>query len=185
MWSLTWKDVLALWVGATWALRPSWSPRIPCGTPDTLTHTHSHTCNSSSVCLCLCLGMRLVLLLMLCDCDWLHWLQAVRVAGVHPITVSQSPGVPHPPPPSKLPGISMCQVGRHLWRWPPTCSLTPIMKVTHPQNVISDPIDYLTINHQMCLIWWPWPTSWPTNCSPNRHTISFPVNVQPNCDNLT
>lgn len=53
-------------------------------------------------------------------CDWLRWLQAVRVAGVHPITVSQSPGVPHPPPPpppllppSKPPSISMCQVGRH------------------------------------------------------------------------
>lgn len=44
-------------------------------------------------------------------CDWLGWLQAVRVAGVHLIIVSQSPGVLHPPTPSKPPSISMCQVG--------------------------------------------------------------------------
>ncbi|KAA8586770.1 hypothetical protein FQN60_000606, partial [Etheostoma spectabile] len=44
---------------------------------------------------------------------------AVRVAGVHPITVSQSPGVPHQPPPSSKPqSISMCQE-TNIYRKPP------------------------------------------------------------------
>lgn len=50
----------------------------------------------------------------------LGWLQAVKVAGVHLITLNQSPGVPHPPPPpSKFPSISMSQVGSTL-PWPLT-----------------------------------------------------------------
>ena len=104
------------------ALAPQGSAGSYVWSPRTLKHTCSRiyvrissAYTSRSVCrgpLCAsCFGF--------CHCDWLRWRQAVRVAGVHRITLSQSPGVPPPPPPppSKPPSISMCQVGRHPSRW--------------------------------------------------------------------
>lgn len=86
-------------------------------------------------------------------CDWLGWVQAVKVAGVLLIIVSQSPGVLHPPTPSKAPSISMCQVGRYCVCSPDPNLLTktsPRQTKTNPQFTDGPHLLLLYISYSSC-----------------------------------